>query len=376
MSSVVKPIILDETGIAINNTLSDICDAIEAMDSGIYGVTWDGTTTSAWTRTDDAANFSAPVPYVSGASDWGSPFDGISPWKDMTIVEDAEAGTMVKIPKFYYKLEQITGGGMSIKISKMQHEGYCVCPACMNRGDGDGEHDYILVGRYHSASDYKSKTGATPIGSITRPTARTGCHALGSKVWMLDFSTWFTIWLLYLVEYADFNSQGKIGLGTGDSSIVASGYTDSMPYHTGTTQTRRDRFGIGTQYRHLEGLWDNILDFLGCCYNNSDGTFVILNPANDSDTTGGANIGPNISLGIPSAFGVSSALGVKFFAPTAVGSTTSQVSCDTWYIGSSFPCLCVGGDRTNSLNSGLFRIDRTQVNQSTASVGTRLMKLV
>ena len=80
----------------------------------VYGVEWDGTSSSAWTRTDKAANFTDPVPYfTSTASTYGSPFDDISPWKDMTVVEDANAGTLVQIPKFYYKL---TKEGSKLKI--------------------------------------------------------------------------------------------------------------------------------------------------------------------------------------------------------------------------------------------------------------------
>ena len=96
-----------------------------AAESGhIYGAEWNGTSTTAWTRTDEAVGFPDPNPYVAGATSYGSPFDDISPWKDMTIVEDAEAGTMVKIPKFWYTLTQTNGGGMKIQIANEETEGF------------------------------------------------------------------------------------------------------------------------------------------------------------------------------------------------------------------------------------------------------------
>ena len=81
----------------------------------IYGATWDGTSTTSWTRIDEAANFADPNPYVSGATSYGSPFDNLMPWSGMTISE-RDGGTMVSIPKFWYKLTQ-NGSGMSIQIA-------------------------------------------------------------------------------------------------------------------------------------------------------------------------------------------------------------------------------------------------------------------
>ena len=46
----------------------------------IYGVEWDGTSTTVWSRTDKAAGFTNPVPYVAGQSKYGSPFDNLMPW--------------------------------------------------------------------------------------------------------------------------------------------------------------------------------------------------------------------------------------------------------------------------------------------------------
>ena len=52
----------------------------------------------------------------------------------------------------------------------------------------------------------------------------------------------FTLWLLYLVEFADWNTQKTIGKGCGNNSAAQNmGYTDSMPYHTGTNSPRRQQ---------------------------------------------------------------------------------------------------------------------------------------
>ena len=343
----------------------------------VYGAEWDGSDSTAWTRTDDAAWFTDPIPYVAGATSYGSPFDNLMPWAGMVRVIDSEAGEMVKIPKFWYKLTQGASGGFKIQISTGELDGYSVCPACMDRGDGNGERDYVLVGRYHCANNtYKSTSGAVPQVNITRPTARSNVAALGSDVWMMDWALRFTIWLLYLVEFADWNSQACIGYGCGDGSATAAmGYTDSMPYHTGTTQSSRTTYGLGTQYRYIEGLWDNVRDWVDGAYNGSSGLMLILDPSSGSDSSGGVSIGTP-SSGWPSVFTVKDISGTfPLFVPTMSGGSESTYSCDVWYYDASSPCINSGGYYQNNTNFGMFFYNYMSASNSNGSIGTRPMKL-
>ena len=348
---------------------------------GIYGAEWDGSSTTVWTRTDDAVGLANPNPYREGMSGTpSSPFDDISPWKDMVISENANAGTVVAIPKFYYKLsrpESSPTAGLKIQISMSPFDGSSCSPAHMDRGDGAGERDVVYVGRYHcDASTIKSKTGVMPYTSETRSGMRTNIHRLGSNIWQMDFTTRFTIWLLYLVEFADWDSQSKIGYGCGDNSSTQNmGYTDSMPYHTGTTQSSKTTYGLGTQYRNIEGLWDNVFDWLDGAYNDSNGLNIILNPANFSDSSGG------IAVGIPSS-GYSSAFDIKMvngtypiIIPTVASGSQTTFSCDSWGFYASNPCLYGGGDYNRYLNYGLFYVGRGSVSYSAINRGCRLMIL-
>lgn len=340
----------------------------------IYGASWDGTSTTAWTRTDEAVDFSDPVPYVAGASNYSSPFDNIMPWSGM-IVSERTGGTMVAIPKFWYKLEQ-NGNGMSIKIANGYVQDYSVSPAHIDRGDGAGERDVVYIGRYHCASDYKSTSGVVPNGSITRSTARSGIHNLGSNIWQCDFAMRFTLWLLYIVEFANWNSQAKIGYGCGNASNVENmGYTDSMPYHTGTTQSSRTVYGLGTQYRNIEGLWDNVVDWMDGSYYNSNGMNIIMNPSSFSDSSGGTSIGTP-SGGYPTAFSVKNVSGTfPTFIPTSANGSNSTYSCDCWYFDSSHPCLFTGGIYVRLLDYGLFYFDCNSVSGTSPVIGCRLMEL-
>ena len=341
----------------------------------IYGAEWDGTSTTKWSRTDASAEFVDPTPYMAGAESYGSPFDNLMPWAGM-VKEERTAGTMVAIPKFWYKITQ-SGRNMGVKIADRAVEGFYVSPAHMDRGDGKGERDVVYIARYHCGeSNYKSVTGVRPKANITRASARTAIHALGNNIWQADMALRFTIWLLYIVEFADWNSQNVIGYGCGNNSATQNmGYTDGMPYHTGTTTSSRTTFGLGTQYRNIEGLWDNVWDWCDGCYNDSNGLSVIVNPSKFSDTTGGAGVGMP-SNGYPSAFKISISAGFPMFYPTAAsGGSASTYSCDYWHFSASYPCVYVGGYYGQSTTCGLFFVNYNSVSGVNASIGCRLQEL-
>ena len=342
----------------------------------IYGVVWDGTSTTVWSRTDEAASFVNPTPYRAGATSYGSPFDNLYPWSGMVRVTDAVAGELVAIPKFWYKWTK-SGNSLKLQIADKETDGFHVSPAHADRGDGKGERDIVYIGRYHcNTNNYKSQSGVKPKANITRSTARTSIHNLGSNIWQSDIRMRMTIWMLYLVEFADWNSQKTIGKGCGNNSATENmGYTDSMPYHTGTTLASRDSYGLGTQYRYIEGLWDNVYDWGDGCYYNSNGLNIINTPSSFSDNSGGIAVGVP-SSGWPSAFTVATVAGLEWVIyPTAAGGSETTYSADYWSFGASSPCLCFGGNYSQGGVRGLFCVSCTSASDSGAYIGCRLQKL-
>lgn len=342
----------------------------------IYGVVWDGTSTTVWSRTDEAASFVNPTPYRAGATSYGSPFDNLYPWSGMVRVTDAVAGELVAIPKFWYKWTK-SGNSLKLQIADKETEGFHVSPAHADRGDGKGERDIVYIGRYHcNTNNYKSQSGVKPKANITRSAARTGIHNLGSNIWQSDIQMRMTIWMLYLVEFADWNSQKTIGKGCGNNSATENmGYTDSMPYHTGTTLASRDSYGIGTQYRYIEGLWDNVYDWGDGCYYNSNGLNIINTPSSFSDNSGGTAVGVP-SSGWPSAFTVATVAGLEWVIyPTASGGSETTYSADYWSFNASNPCLRFGGSYGQGGNRGLFCVYCNGASSSDAGIGCRLQKL-
>lgn len=345
-----------------------------------YGAVWDGSSSPQWTRTGLASDFADPQPAVNNGTG-SSPFDNIMPWSGMQIVEDAEAGTLVSIPKFYYKWVR-DGASMELQISMNQLNGFHTSPAHADRGDGVGERDVVYVGRYHcSGSDYKSTTGVLPKGNVSRAGSRTGIHALGNTIWQYDFAMYWTICMLYLVEFADWNSQACIGYGCGTTSSKANeGATDAMQYHTGTNAANRETYGE-IQYRHIEGLWSNVVDWVDGIYFNNTNIYAIKNPADFSDNANGTLVGTRaITDGVPQTFTEPTASGYEYalYPATVDGSDYTVRTCDECYFISSGTILLVGGDYTSQNQStGLFCLSGTFDANSFAgiNIGSRLQKL-
>ena len=332
----------------------------------IYGATWAGTSDPSWTRTDEAANFSDPNPYYAGMSGTpSSPFDGLMPWAGIRRVTDSTAGELVEIPKFYYKWTR-SGSAMQLQIADGPVEGFYVSPAHADRGDGVGERDYVYVGRYHCASDYLSKTGVLPKGELTRANFRTNIHNLDSNIWQQDYAMFWTIRMLYLVEFANWNSQAIIGVGCGDGTNKEStGKTDTMSYHTGTMLSSKSTTGSGQQYRYIENLWANGFEFVDGIYFSGSNVYCIKNPSQFSDTTNGTLVFTNRIINhnnIISQYNIPSISGYEYaLFPNAMvsSSLTSSYVCDEYFTGgqSSGQVLYTGGGYwyADPLSEGLFK---------------------
>lgn len=346
--------------------------------ASIYGVYWDGTNTQQWSRTDDAVGFIDPSPAVDNGNG-SSPFDNISPWKDMVVSEDANAGKVVAIPKFYYKWTR-SGRAMKLQISASYFDGSFVSPAHQDRGDGKGERDVIYVGRYHCADrTYKSTTCVKPQTSKTRAEFRDSIHKLGENIWQWDYATLWTIQMLYLVEFADWNSRAKIGYGCGNHRGTQNmGLTDSMQYHTGTSASNRTLYNVGVQYRNIEGLWSNVFDWCDGIYFKNFYIFCIKNPSSFSDTTGGTLVGirPTSSNYI-SSYTIPFEEGFEWaLYPNAVSDSDSTYICYYCVYNTSGVVLYVGGSYYQYQARGLFCLGGNGVASfKSASIGSRLLVL-
>lgn len=342
----------------------------------IYGVQWDGTASTTWSRTDAAETFMNPTPAVNNGNG-SSPFDTIMPWAGMVVEDDATAGKLVKIPKYWFKWTR-SGNGMKLQISNGPEAGFHVSPAHADRGDGKGERDYVYVGRYHCNTSYKSQAGSQPAANMTRAAARSSIHNLGSTYWQYDYAMYWTIMMLYLVEYANWNSQATIGYGCSPSNAKFNmGATDNMVYHTGTSAASRTTYG-SVQYRHIEGLWDNVYDWCDGIRFSGSTVYCIANPASFSDTSGGTNVGTRAtSSGYISGWTNPTADGFEYaLYPNAVSGSETTYVCDYCYYNASGVVLRVGGGYGQNQSYGAFYlVGGVAASSAGAGIGCRLQKL-
>lgn len=388
-------IIENEGTYTLKYTATDSCGKTTEVDRElvvkdipkVYGIFWDsGKSSPSLERTDLSADFADPSPAVNNGTG-SSPFDDIMPWSGIEVVEDATAGTLVKIPKYFYKItwegeSETTLNNMRLQISPQEQDGFLVSPAHADRGDGVGERDFVYVGRYHCCdTNYKSLTGIVPKTRMTRADFRTSIHNLGADIWQYDYAMFWTIAMLYLVEFADWNSQAKIGIGCGNGSAKeAMGATDAMQYHTGTNAMDRTTYGQ-VQYRHIEGLWSNVEDWCDGIYFDSTNSYAIKNPADFSDTSNGTSLGAiwitnhyirRYSHGIP---------GFEYALMPQTNTTASGTTyvCDHSNNTDSTNVLAVGGFYTQNASNvpqfGLFHQDRNTTSRTRDWIGSRLMKL-
>lgn len=358
----------------------------------VFGVCWDyGNSSTALSRlvksndpnglvTVDIA--SEPSPAV-GAGSGSSPFDNYAPWKDMdeyNIVNNAvsyrkgasgfsrtDYDTMVYIPEYWYKIvDDAANSKRYFYVSDRATDGF-------EKHPGSGKY----VGRYNTISGYASKSGAAPLVNITRAAARTGSRGKGDKWSQYDYASWCAVWLLYLVEFADWDSQKKIGRGYVDnnSSAINSGGTDSMVYHTGRASGTDGKTAV--QYRHIENPWGNVSELIDGVNFSAGTVYVCTTQANYADDTASnyTQIGSKAkSVGYIKSIGMATSAPWAFY-PTAVGGDDTTYIPDRAVDGSGWRVLMVGGSYTGSAGYvGLFSFYASSRSSDTySSAGARLL---
>lgn len=158
-------------------------------------------------------------------------------WEDEEGFSVSNLDTLVWIPKFWVKVTDDASAQIrTYYLATDQMEGFQFHP-------GSGQY----VGAYPTSNSKESKSGKTRQGSQSIVTMRTNAKTKGAGWGLIDIAERNAIQFLYIIEFANWNSQNMIG--EGPTSDCPTGYSDVIGYHT----------GVGTsgvvKYRHIEGLW-------------------------------------------------------------------------------------------------------------------------
>ena len=364
---------------AINNDeISDSGAFIKAdkyqpsSNKGVFGVSWDTTNSSPeltrLTIDTDPNHFvtvnidTEPVPAV-GTGEGSSPFDNYLPWMGMEeynivngeiLYKQGEEGfsrssydTMVYIPEFWYYIERIQDN-VRFYISSEPRENFSKHP---------GSNKYIS--RYEIIENngtYMSISGYSPKVSINIGTMRTNCASKGNGWQQDDFMCYQARNLLYLVEFANFNSQNMLGSGiSGDSAAHNTGETDAMIYHTGRAEGTNNLSAV--QYRHIENPYGNVQTFVDGILINEHEVFLCTDPQYY-----GNEITENyLSTGITTPDSNDYPKDLIFsdsyswaLIPSKLGGSTSTYLCDYYYQASDLRILLVGGSWSYGDNAGFW----------------------
>lgn len=358
--------------------------------AAVFGVCWDTSNSSTaltrLTKTSDPYGFvtknvtTEPVPAV-GTGVGSSPFDNYAPWNGMKECNlspnglvDAWKGdsgfsrsntqTMVFIPEFYVAQKR-SGTKQYFYVSDRLKTGFTKHP-------GSGKY----VGRYHAANDYcRSMTGSSPWVNCTRAGFREGVKNIGSsKFHLYDFATYCAIIWLYVVEFADWNCQERIGKGYADSSnnsAVNSGNTDRMTYHTGRAAGTDGSTAV--QYRWIENLWGNVYQWVDGFNANGTTAYCCLDPSKyaDDTTTGYTQIGTLPASGWIKDLTVTDN---GLLIPETVGGSETTFIPDYAYSSSGWLGLFVGGSWNNGSDAGLLYFGANSTSSySSSGISARLL---
>lgn len=362
---------------------------IESLTS-VFGVSWDSSNPStALTRLTKANDpnklvtvdiTTEPVPAV-GTGSGSSPFDSYMPWMGMEEVDIDASGrvypanrtspssaTCVKIPQFYYKVEK-SGNIFRYYVADGPLDGFSLHP---------GSESYIA--RYEGY--LVNKSGGQALCSYSNTPAKTGltraefrnyAKNFASNAQLYDFAAWCAVGLLYLVEFADWDSQKKIGPGiVNDTAAHKTGETDAMVYHTGRANSGDNS---AVQYRGIENPWGNVWEWVDGINFNNYAPVICTDPTKYADdtttnyTVAGVPLGGS---GSTKTLGISTNLPWAYLPREPGGSETTYIP-DSMNSSSAWKVLMVGGSRGNSSAAGLFCFHAGNSSSSSGvSIGTRL----
>lgn len=357
--------------------------------ANVFGVCWDTSNSStALTRLTPSTDpyglvtrsvTTEPVPAV-GTGSGSSPFDSYAPWSRMKECNLDSSGAvtawkgdsdfsrsnsfiMVFIPEFYVAAKR-NGTKQYFYVSDKPKTG-------MTKHPGSGKY----IGKYATGSGTSCKTSLAPVVYTNRSQFRANAKFIGSKFHLYDFATYCAIIFLYIVEFADWDSQSKIAYGhaSGTSSANTSGGTDMMVYNTGTAGSNIKDTYASCQYRWIENLWGNVRQWVDGFNANGTTAYYCTDPSKyaDDTATGYTNIGTLPSSGYIKDLIVTDN---GLLIPKTTGGSETTYIPDYMWPSSGWRVLDVGGYWASGTDAGLLCFNASYDSSGSGSyISARLM---
>ena len=343
-------------------------NVFNASSGVVYGVNWNPTT-DTYERTGIAAgvalstsyagviqtkmrrcvlNANGTVKYYLSATDSTKKADGSA-----AIIDGTDGNVMVEIPKFWYKYENV-GGVHKWLISDTAQTGYEVHPAFIRGGVEKSFRYYCAYQGYTLSEKLISGSGRVPTSNKTRTTFRTEAAANGAGWSQIDWNLLTAVQLLYLVEYANFNTQAMLGQGItrGSTYTAVTGSSNSLGNASSPSTNTSTQF---MSYRGIENWYGQIFKFIDGVNISSYVYYVNNNPATFADDV---FTGDYISTGITSATADGYVKNIvankKGFVPSIIGGSESTFITDFFYRGTGVRIMAFGGNTSDGMAAGGF----------------------
>ena len=357
----------------------------------IYGVRRNvDTSSSAWERVYASEGLIANAQI--GETPVQNDFDNIYPWSDIisynyntstkeeTMYGDAafkfdgtNGEVLTRIPEFYYKRYQGTDTKTNIT--------YEYVLISEEAKSGFSKSDTFSVGRYTMSGDataVHSKSGVQPLVSTTITDFRNYARNLGEDFGQLDYRV-FILQLLYLVEYANYNSQSVLAQGyvNGNTDNATSGGCDSLGMKSGTPNNDGKNSMI---YRGIEDIYGNVWQFVDginiknfityVCYTPSE--YKINEYAGCYKPVGYTNL--NADVDFPSKVGYDANNPLIAVAIASGGSSNTYIT-DGYNSSTSNSILEFGGAKATTQYAGFFRLIMNIIPSSSSNyLSSRLLR--
>ena len=340
----------------------------KAVFSVAYGVEWNSAT-DTYLRTGAASgvanstsyagaiqtqmrrcvlNADGTVKYYLHPTDSTKKADGTA-----AIINGTDGNVMVEIPKFWYKYEHVSGVH-KWSISDGNHgPDYEVHPAFIRGGVEKDYRYYPAYEGFNLSGKLISGSGRTPTVSQTRAQFRILAAANGAGWSQIDWNLLVAVQLLYLTEYADFNSQAMIGRGNdaGSDYTMTTGGSNSIG-NASSLSTNNDTW---MSYRGIENWYASMFKFIDGVNVQERKYFINSNPATFADDV---FTGDYVDSGITSVAtnGYVSNLvpSKKGFVASAVAGSDSTYIPDYFYQGAGSLVVFFGGFADDGLDAGGF----------------------
>lgn len=365
------------------NVNTNVKNQVKATPQAVlsFGLAWNKTTGQV-TRLGDAVGRNVSTAEGIKTSD----FSNVYPWGGMrrcnlaangtvtsyqgdpTFAHDGTKGNvMVEIPKFWTK-KVPTADGYEFWISNGPTAGFTIHPA-FYRDRGTGKADEVekrYIGAFLGSkvgSKLFSYSNVIALNRTDIGTFREMAQSHGAGWGIEDFHLISAIQLLYLVEYANFNSQAAIGIGDTNHSYGGIGGTELTVGATAiygnntygkTVAAPLNRADAVVSYRGIE-------DVFGAMSRYVDGIFITTGNAYLIGNRAFNNTGQGYTTTIQTAF-VGEAIGqtsdifeageAGFLPKTIQGTSNSGLYDYATFNGSSN--VHVGGDGSESYAAGIF----------------------